>query len=465
MPTPKRVFIGSAQADAAHVDTLKKHLKLYERQNLIQIWDESMLIPGEVRNSRIEQELHAAEIILLLFSVDLLAEDFIWGAEMTKILEKVKRREVQLIPILLRHSDFANTPFAIYAAVPDREKPISNYNNKDEAWTIVVEQIKRSIQHTPSPTTPHQKPEPEMIPQTLIDEVNNLIGKGQTDRALDALIRWAHANNQSQLKSDASIIKSSLETLKRNEMLGMMSFSEAARESAKINYSLMNLLKVDLTPSNVIDPPIDKPPVVSSTTNDKLKILMMTANPAGTAELNLKEEELSIRQKLHNHISRFILEVKKAVDKNQFTEYTETLKPNILHFSGHGEKGKEGGIILQNDQNNDKALIPLQGLDILFKYFIRTRKIDLRAVVLNACFSEDQAEVIAKYVPYVIGTTVEIEDSLAIAFSTGFYFLLFEEDASIEDAFLSGRARAALNGADESHFVIFKDGKKIESFD
>ncbi len=110
MPPPKRVFIGSAQADAAHVDTLKKHLKLYERQNLIQIWEESMLIPGEIRNSRIEQELHAAEIILLLFSADLLAEDFIWGAEMSKILEKVKRKEVQLIPILLRPSGFADTP-------------------------------------------------------------------------------------------------------------------------------------------------------------------------------------------------------------------------------------------------------------------------------------------------------------------------------------------------------------------
>lgn len=459
MPPPKRIFIGSAQADATHVDTLKKHLKLYERQNLIQIWDESMIIPGEIRNSKIEQELHAAEIILLLFSADLLAEDFIWGTEMNKILEKVKRKEVHLIPILLRSSTFADTPFAAYAAVPDREKPISNYSNKDEAWTIVVEQIKRSIQHTSNTTTSHQNPEPEMIPQTLIDEVNNLIGKGHSDKALDAIIRWAHANNQSQLKSDASIIKSGLETLKRNEMLGMLSFAEAARETAKINYSLMNLLKADLTPSKTIEPPIAVPPVVSSTSNDKFKILMLTANPSGNYQLELEKEHSRITKKLQEKTEQFSLKVHHAVNNTEFKELNETTKPDILHFSGHGQLD---GIMLQNDDKNGSKLLTAKALDALFEYFI-DEGILFKAVVLNACYSEEQAKAIANHVPYVIASTTEISDEAAIAFSVGFYFKLDAQGGNIEQSFRSGRTQAVTAGAEKAYFALFKGGEKIEA--
>lgn len=462
MPSPKRVFIGSAQADAAHVDTLKKHLKLYERQNLIQIWEESMLIPGEIRNSKIEQELHAAEIILLLFSADLLAEDFIWGTEMTKILEKVKRKEVQLIPILLRPSGFADTPFAAYAAVPDREKPISSYNNKDEAWTIVVEQIKRSILHTPTSSNTPLKPEPTMIPQTLIDEVNNSISSGRSDRAIDAIIRWAHANNQSQLRSDAAIIKSGLETLKRNEMLGMLSFAEAARESAKINYSLMNLLKTDLTPPVVSDSTLIQPPIVAPTANDKLKILMLTANPAKTTQLNLGKEQLKIMEKLGDKKDQFELIVKKAIDKEDFKQYTEIEKPQILHFSGHGESGEYGGIVVQNEDRNGTALIPPNGIKTLFKYFT-AEEIGIKVVVLNACYSKEQAEIISQYVPYVIGTTVNIGDEYAIAFSTGFYFRLAQKGLDFEKAYDSGVTQASLAGAQEEHFILYKNGAKVEA--
>lgn len=462
MPSPKRVFIGSAQADAAHVDTLKKHLKLYERQNLIQIWEESMLIPGEIRNSRIEQELHAAEIILLLFSADLLAEDFIWGAEMSKILEKVKRKEVQLIPILLRPSGFADTKFAVYAAVPDREKPISNYNNKDEAWTLVVEQIKRSIQHIPTSSNTPLKPEPTMIPQTLIDEVNNYISSGRSDRAIDAIIRWAHANNQSQLRSDAAIIKSGLETLKRNEMLGMLSFAEAARESAKINYSLMNLLKTDLIPPVVSDSTLIQPPIVAPTANDKLKILMLTANPAKTTQLNLGKEQLKIMEKLGDKKDQFELIVKKAIDKEDFKQYTEIEKPQILHFSGHGESGEYGGIVVQNEDRNGTALIPPNGIKTLFKYFT-AEEIGIKVVVLNACYSKEQAEIISQYVPYVIGTTVNIGDEYAIAFSTGFYFRLAQKGLDFEKAYDSGVTQASLAGAQEEHFILYKNGAKVEA--
>ena len=461
MPPPKRVFIGSAKEDAPHVDTLKKHLKLYERQNLIQIWDESMIMPGEIRNNKIEQELHAAEIILLLFSADLLAEDFIWGAEMNKISEKVKRKEVQLIPILLRPSGFADTPFAAYAAVPDREKPISNYPNKDEAWTIVVEQIKRSIQHSHTDSITPQKTESSMIPQSIKEKINDLIGKGKTEDAIDALIKWAHENGQDQLKSDATLLKSGLTKLKREEMLGMMAYSESARELAKINNGLLNLMKWEAAPPTISNSTTTS---TSSTPNpnQKLKILMLTANPAKTTQLNLGKEQLKIMEKLGDKKDQFELIVKKAIDKEDFKQYTEIEKPQILHFSGHGETGQYGGIVVQNEDRNGSALIPPNGIKTLFKYFT-AEEIGIKVVVLNACYSKEQAEIISQYVPYVIGTTENIGDEFAIAFSTGFYFRLAQKGLDFEKAYDSGVTQASMAGALEEHFVLYKNGTKIEA--
>lgn len=240
---PKRIFIGSAPDDVSHVAILKKYLKLYERQNLIQVWDEGQINAGDLRQNRIEQELHNAEIILLLFTANLVAEDFIWGTPMNHVLEKVRRREVQLIPILVSPCPFTDTPFAAYATVPERNKPISSYGNKDEAWNLVVEQIKRSIQQgsssTPEPTNDTSPISSQS--QSLQTIVNDLIASGKAEEALNTLQTWATDHNQDSLKNDVILLKSRWAGLKRQERLGMISFSDANIENNKIVNSIIGL--------------------------------------------------------------------------------------------------------------------------------------------------------------------------------------------------------------------------------
>lgn len=460
---PKRVFIGSAKDDANHLETLKKHLKLYERQNLIQIWDEGMIMPGELRQSKIEQELHSAEIILLLFSVNLLAEDFIWGNEMQQVLEKVKRRKVQLIPILLGPSGFLDTPFAAYSPVPQRDKPISNYSNKDEAWTLVVEQIKRSIQSTSNTNSSNTSTNSisNMIPQSLIDEVNNSITRSRTSDAIDAIIKWAHDHGQTQLKSDAAIFKSSLDKLRREEMLGMLSFSEAAREHAKINHGVLNLLTLPLTTSTKEIKP-EHNQTFAPVSAGQLKVLMLTANPAGTTELNLNREHARIAEELQKVPEKFHLKVKRSVNQIDFQQYTENERPYVLHFSGHGEGGEDGGIIVQDEERRGESKISPEALEVLFEYLVKDVGIPINLVVLNACHSAAQAEAIAKHVPYVIGTTMAIEDDAAIAFSVGLYFQLARTN-DILLSFKSGRSQAVLAGAKKPYFALYKDGMRLEA--
>jgi tetratricopeptide (TPR) repeat protein len=61
----------------------------------------------------------------------------------------------------------------------------------------------------------------------------------------------------------------------------------------------------------------------------------------------------------------------------------------------------------------------------------------VRCVLLNACYSEEQASEIVNHIDHVIGMEQEIRDDAAIAFSKGFYRAL-GYDCSIEEAYEFG---------------------------
>jgi hypothetical protein len=61
--------------------------------------------------------------------------------------------------------------------------------------------------------------------------------------------------------------------------------------------------------------------------------------------------------------------------------------------------------------------VDAEALAGLFKLFADR----VQCVILNACYSEVQAEAIARYIPYVIGMSEAIGDRAAIEFSVGFY--------------------------------------------
>jgi hypothetical protein len=65
---------------------------------------------------------------------------------------------------------------------------------------------------------------------------------------------------------------------------------------------------------------------------------------------------------------------------------------------------------------------------------IRTLKDNLRVIVLNACFSESQAEALAEYVEGAVGMRAEIGDRAARIFSAAFYRAI-GYGRSLQDAF------------------------------
>ena len=116
-------------------------------------------------------------------------------------------------------------------------------------------------------------------------------------------------------------------------------------------------------------------------------------------------------------------------------------KPDIVHFSGHGSVSSE--IILEDDSGNSR-LVSVRALSKLFSVL----KDNIKCVVLNACYSEQQAQAIAQSIDCVIGMSKAIGDDAAIGFATAFYRALgFGRD--VKTAFELGCVQIDLEGLDE----------------
>ncbi len=97
-------------------------------------------------------------------------------------------------------------------------------------------------------------------------------------------------------------------------------------------------------------------------------------------------------------------------------EHLNRYRPQVLHFSGHGN---EEEIVFTNDLGQAQP-VSKEALTGLFK----TLKDDIRVVVLNACFSQAQAEAITQHIDCAIGMSREIGDEAAIIFAAAFYSAL-----------------------------------------
>ncbi len=187
------------------------------------------------------------------------------------------------------------------------------------------------------------------------------------------------------------------------------------------------------------------------------KVLLMTSNPKDAQQLELNAEINTIRAILRRaqERERYGIELSLDVTREGFLETLLQEKPAIVHFSGHGV-GQNG--LLFYGKNGMSELASGDGLANLFRLFSK----HIRCVLLNACYSQEQAVVISQHINYVIGTDNAISDSKAIEFSKGFYTALFNGE-DIESAFEMAVAHVDFQNLPPSaQPLLFKNGEKIK---
>jgi len=172
---------------------------------------------------------------------------------------------------------------------------------------------------------------------------------------------------------------------------------------------------------------------------EKIKILFLSATPSDESRLKIGTEVREIENgiQLSSHRDKIELKSKWAVTTSTLQQAMLDEEPSIVHFSGHGDST---GIVLEDYLGNSK-LIDNEAIESIFELFSDS----IKCVILNSCYSNSQAEIISKHIPYVIGMKNSISDSAAIAFSVGFYKAL-GAGKNIEFAFSFGIASIQLEG-------------------
>ncbi len=173
-------------------------------------------------------------------------------------------------------------------------------------------------------------------------------------------------------------------------------------------------------------------------------ILFLSANPQDMPTLAIDQEVRAIDQALRqgDYRDHFVLHQQWAVQVADLQGHLLRYRPQILHFSGHGNRANQ---LLLRDPNGNRHPVTPAALAHVFAAIDDT----VRCVVLNACHSMEQAAAIARHVECVVAMSAAITDEGAIDFAVGFYQAL-GYGKSVQSAFALGLSQIALDGLDET---------------
>ncbi len=189
------------------------------------------------------------------------------------------------------------------------------------------------------------------------------------------------------------------------------------------------VVDVDVSPAGRKRPPtLSPPPTKRTSLEGPISMLFLASNPDAKSVLRVGNESRAIKQALNasTHRERWSFTEEHAVRREEIQKLLVTKKPTIVHFSGHGSAS--GGLRFESD-GHGAVEANVHALAETFRILQTTR-----IVVLNACYSKTQAQLLQEHVDAVIGMDSAIPDETAIEFARAFYEALAETN-DIEKAF------------------------------
>jgi hypothetical protein len=141
----RSVFVSYSQKDKHHRERLQISLAHLRRENLVTIWHDGKILPGQEWDQEIARNLENAEVILLLVSPDFLDSSYCYRHEMLQALERHRSGSAIVVPILVRPCDWEHSPLASLQALPSGKRPVSLWPNKDQAWLNVVQGLRKLV--------------------------------------------------------------------------------------------------------------------------------------------------------------------------------------------------------------------------------------------------------------------------------------------------------------------------------
>lgn len=182
---------------------LEKRLKLLEQQHVIEFWSARQIPVGSSQAQVLEAQLAAADLIVYLFSMDLMASEYYADLSVGSVMERYKRGAVQIIPVILQPIpvELLSPPFTDLQLLPKGGRPVSNWRNRNLALVNIVLEIKQMAERMakrPGRRLSAGAEEPSVtasdMPGLHVPYSRNLLFTGR-ESLLDAVYEHLHAQD------------------------------------------------------------------------------------------------------------------------------------------------------------------------------------------------------------------------------------------------------------------------------
>lgn len=167
----------------------------------------------------------------------------------------------------------------------------------------------------------------------------------------------------------------------------------------------------------------------------RLNVLYLTASPDQEAPLRVDAEVRKVQEAIRGSIYRdkIKIEYRPAADLNSLIDGLNDLRPQIVHFSGHGN---EGGVATDTGRVR-KPAAKMVSFDLLARALGATDH-PPRVIVLNSCNSSSAEKVLVPLAKIVIAMQASVTDVAATAFAQRFYAAI-ASGQSVDAAFKQGQ--------------------------
>jgi hypothetical protein len=145
-PAPVKLFYSFAAEDEGHRSTLERHLATLKFSGLVADWHHRNVSAGEDWRAAVDEHLDAADVVLVLVSVDFLASDYLIGDELRRALSRHDQGRARVVPVLVRACDWGHSPLSKLAPLPANGRPVKEWPDPDSAWTDVSQGVRRVVE-------------------------------------------------------------------------------------------------------------------------------------------------------------------------------------------------------------------------------------------------------------------------------------------------------------------------------
>ena len=140
------IFVSYAHADDDLRAAFETALSSLTRQGLALAWTDERILAGSPSDGSLFAALERAAVVVLLISPAFVKSQYCYELEMPKALHRHAGGTCIAIPVLVRPTpEWRNLPFAQVQVLPTRGLPVTNWANRDDAWSDVVQGIAEAI--------------------------------------------------------------------------------------------------------------------------------------------------------------------------------------------------------------------------------------------------------------------------------------------------------------------------------